>query len=88
MNDTDLPLQETPLKTGRYRHYKGGEYDVIATARHSESDELLVVYRCLYDDGSWWVRPLPMFKETVSVDNVIVPRFEYIGDSGRTDDKR
>ena len=61
---------------GRYRHYKGGEYQVIGTARHSETDELLVVYRCLYDNDSLWVRPLAMFMETVLVDGREVPRFE------------
>ncbi len=62
--------------SGRYRHYKGGEYQVIGTARHSETDELLVVYRCLYDNDSLWVRPLAMFMETVLVDGREVPRFE------------
>ncbi len=61
---------------GRCRHYKGGEYQVIGTARHSETDELLVVYRCLYDNDSLWVRPLAMFMETVLVDGREVPRFE------------
>jgi len=61
---------------GRYRHYKGGDYQVIGTARHSETDELLVVYRCLYDNDSLWVRPLDMFMETVLVNGREVPRFE------------
>ena len=60
---------------GLYRHYKGGEYRVIGTARHSETDELLVVYRCLYDNDSLWVRPLAMFMETVIVAGQEVPRF-------------
>jgi hypothetical protein len=60
---------------GRYRHYKGGEYEVIGTARHSEADELLVVYRCLYDNDSLWVRPRTMFLEQVDVDGQEVPRF-------------
>lgn len=67
-----MPELPTP---GRYRHYKGGEYEVVGVARHSESDELLVVYRCLYDNNSLWVRPLAMFMETVSVDGREVPRF-------------
>lgn len=62
-------------KPGLYRHYKGGEYRVIGTARHSETDELLVVYRCLADNGSLWVRPLVMFSEIVVVDEQEVPRF-------------
>ena len=65
-----------PLPPGTYRHYKGGTYRVIGTARHSETDELLVVYRCLYDNDSLWVRPLAMFMETVLVDGREVPRFE------------
>lgn len=60
---------------GRYRHYKGGEYEVIGTARHSETGELLVVYRCLYDNDSLWVRPLVMFMESVVVEGEVVPRF-------------
>jgi hypothetical protein len=63
---------------GLYRHYKGGEYQVIGTARHSETDELLVVYRCLYDNDSLWVRPLEMFCETVTLDGNILPRFSRI----------
>ncbi|NJD92075.1 MAG: DUF1653 domain-containing protein [Geobacter sp.] len=62
---------------GLYRHYKGGEYRVIGTARHSETDELLVVYRCLYDNHSLWVRPLAMFNENVTVDGVEQPRFRF-----------
>jgi len=65
---------------GRYRHYKGGEYLVIGTARHSESDELLVVYRCLYDNDSLWVRPLAMFMESIAVDGQEVPRFKRCGE--------
>ena len=68
-----FPLPETPL--GRYRHYKGGEYEVLAVARHSESHEPLVVYRPLYGDGGWWVRPHAMFFEDVEVDGVRRPRF-------------
>jgi uncharacterized protein len=64
---------------GRYRHYKGGEYQVIGTARHSETDERLVVYRCRYDNDSLWVRPLAMFVETVVIEGRNVPRFERCG---------
>jgi len=60
---------------GIYRHYKGKYYQVLATARHSETEEVLVVYRCLYGDFSIWVRPLDMFLETVRVDGHEVPRF-------------
>lgn len=67
-------MQSEPTP-GRYRHYKGGEYEVLGTARHSETDELLVVYRCLYDNNSLWIRPLAMFMETVEINGRAVPRF-------------
>lgn len=67
------------LKKGKYRHYKGPEYQVFEVARHSETEEPLVVYRCLYGDYSWWVRPLAMFLETVEIDGQQVPRFAYVG---------
>ncbi len=74
-------MQATPdhPKPGKYRHYKGSEYEVFFTARHSETEEELVVYRTLYGDFSHWVRPLSMFMETIEVDGEIRPRFEYIG---------
>ena len=68
----------TTIQPGRYRHYKGSFYEVIETARHSETDELLVVYRCLYGDHSLWVRPLKMFMEAVQVDGKTVSRFELL----------
>ncbi len=67
------------MKPGRYRHFKGREYRVRGIARHSETDELLVVYTPLYGDGGLWVRPLAMFEETVVRDGRQQPRFEYIG---------
>ena len=70
----DLPeLPTTP--TGRYRHYKGGEYEVIGVARHSETLEPLVVYRPLYGDSGLWLRPHAMFFGTLEVDGVTVQRF-------------
>ncbi|MEY8879204.1 MAG: DUF1653 domain-containing protein [Leptothrix sp. (in: b-proteobacteria)] len=75
--DADLPpLPETP--TGRYRHYKGGEYDVIGAARHSETLAPLVVYRPLYNATGLWVRPHAMFFSTVTVDGHTLARFAPI----------
>jgi hypothetical protein len=73
------------LPRGRYRHYKGGEYDVYGVARHSETDEALVVYRPLYGEGALWVRPLTMFLETVTVNGSACPRFELIREAPDTD---
>jgi len=72
------------IKKGRYRHYKGQEYEIIAIAKHTETEEYLVVYRALYGDYAIWVRPQEMFFGTVQVDGHEVPRFEYIGRSGNT----
>ena len=66
------------LAAGRYRHYKGNEYEVIGVAKHSEDETELVVYRPLYGERGLWVRPLAMFIETVQVSGLSVPRFEYI----------
>jgi cyclomaltodextrinase len=68
------------IRSGRYRHYKGNEYEVLGVARHSETMEELVVYRALYGEYGLWVRPLAMFTETVERDGVTVPRFRYCGD--------
>ena len=68
-----------PVRVGRYRHYKGNDYEVIGVARHSETGEELVVYRCLYGDYSLWVRPLAMFTETVVLEGRKVPRFYRCG---------
>lgn len=66
------------LKTGIYRHYKGNLYQVLHTARHSESEEWLVVYRALYGDYGVWVRPLTIFCESVTIDCKAFPRFELV----------
>lgn len=79
MNDDLPPLPDTPL--GRYRHYKGGEYEVIGAARHSETLEPLVVYRPLYNATGLWVRPHAMFFERIEIDGQLQPRFARLGDA-------
>lgn len=69
-------LQSIPQ--GIYSHYKGSLYQVLHTAQHSETEESLVVYRCLYGEYGVWVRPLAMFTETVEVDGKQVARFELV----------
>jgi hypothetical protein len=80
----DTPLEQrrmtmlSPLPTivlGRYRHYKGGEYQVVDLARHSETLEPLVVYRARYGECGLWVRPYAMFFEQIEVDGRLQPRF-------------
>lgn len=67
------------LQRGIYQHYKGQIYQVFNVARHSETEEQLVVYQCLYGDYSMWVRPLSMFVETVELeDGQVIPRFKLI----------
>ncbi|AIR91408.1 DUF1653 domain-containing protein [Pseudomonas cremoricolorata] len=74
------------VQPGIYRHYKGPEYRVFGTARHSENEEWVVVYQCLYGDFGLWVRPLAMFLETVEVDGEQVPRFALLtAEAGRFD---
>lgn len=77
---SDLPALPA-LAPGRYRHYKGRDYDVIGVARHSEMLEPVVVYRPLYGEGALWVRPYAMFVETVDVDGVEVLRFAPVSAS-------
>src|SRR5437764_828177 len=69
----------TSIPSGRYRHYKGNEYFVLGVARHSETLEELVVYRQEYGEHGLWVRPRPMFLETVPVAGQQVPRFQHLG---------
>ncbi len=68
------------LKFGKYRHYKGEKYQVIALAKHSETLEDLVIYQALYGDHDFWVRPRAMFLEDVEVDGRMAPRFVYLGE--------
>ncbi len=68
------------IKIGKYRHFKGNEYEVIGIAKHSETLAEMVVYRALYGDGGIWVRPVEMWNETVERDGKVFKRFEYIED--------
>lgn len=76
------PSASTPswsnLHLGRYRHYKGNEYRVIGVARHTETEEPVVVYQALYGERGLWVRPAAMFMEPVTLNGVRVPRFAFI----------
>ncbi|MBI3347512.1 MAG: DUF1653 domain-containing protein [Burkholderiales bacterium] len=78
MSESDLPALPH-LAPGRYRHYKGLDYEVMGVARHSETLEAVVVYRPLYNDSGWWVRPFSMFVENVVIDGVEQLRFTRVG---------
>lgn len=80
MNDLPI-LPSIPL--GRYRHYKGGEYEVLGVARHSETLEPMVIYRPLYNQTGLWARPYSMFVEQVEVDGQVQPRFEPFQEFGQ-----
>jgi len=72
------------IQTGKYKHYKGKEYEVVGLAHHSETLEPLVVYKALYDSKEYgreafWVRPLKMFQEKITIDGKEINRFEYLG---------
>lgn len=71
---------ESKIKPGRYRHYKGNEYQVLFTARHSETEETLVIYKALYGAGQIWARPASMWNETIEKNGERVRRFTYIGE--------
>jgi hypothetical protein len=77
MSETELPPLP-PIALGRYRHYKGGEYEVMGVARHSETLEALVIYRPLYNSTGWWARPYVMFMEEVEFAGTRQPRFAPI----------
>lgn len=68
------------IRPGRYRHFKGREYEVLGLATHSETLEAMVVYRPLYGEGGLWVRPAAMWNEVVERDGRRCPRFTYIGE--------
>lgn len=67
------------IRLGKYRHYKGKDYQVLGVARHSETGEDLVVYKKLYDDYSTWVRPYDMFIEEIELNGSKIKRFEFLG---------
>ena len=69
---------ENEIKLGKYKHFKGGEYEVLGVAKHSETMEEFVVYKKLYDDHGLWIRPKSMFLEMVAKDGKMVPRFAYL----------
>jgi len=71
------------IRPGRYRHFKGNEYEVLGVARHSETLEELVIYRALYGERGLWVRPLAMWNEEITRDGITRKRFEYIGEESR-----
>ena len=68
------------IKPGRYRHFKGNEYEVVGLAKNSETMEEVVVYRALYGEHGLWVRSAKMFAETIERDGRTMPRFQYLGD--------
>lgn len=68
------------IQPGRYRHYKGNDYEVLGVARHSETEEEVVVYRALYGAGGLWVRPLTMFLETVLIEGQPRARFQFVAE--------
>ena len=68
------------IRPGRYRHFKGKEYAVLMIAKHSETEEEMVVYQALYGDKGIWVRPASMWRQTVERDGEAIPRFQYIGE--------
>lgn len=68
------------MELGKYRHFKGNEYEVLHIAKHSETMEEMVVYKALYGEGGVWVRPLDMFCEDITRDGKIIKRFEKIED--------
>ena len=81
-----MPEKSSTVKLGRYRHYKGNVYRVLGVARHSETEEELVVYRPEYGDRGLWVRPKAMFEETITIEGQEMPRFAYLGPAEGSDD--
>ncbi|MBU4541644.1 DUF1653 domain-containing protein [uncultured Acetobacterium sp.] len=80
-------MKQNIIKPGRYRHYKGNEYEVIGVGSHSETLEAMVVYRPLYGEGGLWVRPAAMWDEIIEKDGITIKRFEYIGEASLKKDE-
>lgn len=76
--NTNAHLDHRSLPKGKYRHYKGGEYEVLGTVYHSETEELMVLYRPCYGDAALWVRPFDMFNELLSFEGCVASRFKLI----------
>lgn len=72
-------MSDTVFRKGRYRHFKGNEYEVVELVHHSETQEPMVLYRALYGERGLWVRPLDMFFETIERDGTSMKRFQYLG---------
>jgi hypothetical protein len=87
MTEPNLDTAEDQLpplivtQPGLYRHYKGGDYEVVGTVRHSEDLQPMTLYRALYGEHGLWVRPAAMFNETVVIEGVMQPRFRYLGET-------
>ena len=73
-------MENEAIQPGRWRHFKGKEYQVLGLARHSETLEDMVVYRALYGEGGLWVRPASMWNEMVTRDGKTQRRFTYVGE--------
>ena len=80
LKEEEKLMQELPIRPGRYRHFKGGEYRVLYLARHSETQEWMVVYQALYGEHGIWVRPAAMWEEIVERYGYTGKRFTYIGE--------
>jgi hypothetical protein len=75
-------VSEPEIRLGRYRHYKGTEYEVLGIAQQTETMQVLVIYRATSGDTRLWARPWAMFVEDIDVDGDLVPRFAWVGDIG------
>lgn len=79
MNEAGMRKAEKEIPLGRYRHYKGNEYEALMLAYHSETNEIMVIYRALYGERALWTRPATMWLETVENNGKRLKRFTYLG---------